>query len=162
MNTKRRPRTFAAHFVASHSAPACVNCRELNDGSYMKRILVAAMVLVAAGAWGQSFKADDFVGIESLKDQCDAGALMRSEPTMKNGIKAGHCLGYIRGIQEYIFFRNMFDRKLCFPDGFQPSDIKDAEEHLKKAQGSPPPDLIGFFAVMQISAMMNEKFACKK
>lgn len=70
----------------------------------------------------QAHAISDLMSIQEFDAACSAGERLKENLLPGNALRAGVCLGLIRGVVEWQFFSGSLSRTVCFPDNFKWSD----------------------------------------
>jgi hypothetical protein len=105
----------------------------------------------------------DLMSIKDFDAACTAGERLKENMLPGNALRAGLCMGLIRGVVEWQFFAGSFDRTVCFPDGFKWSDAnKDIIGVAKSLKDEKFENLIDEAAVVVISRRLALTYPCPK
>lgn len=105
----------------------------------------------------------DLLSIKDLHEFCSAGDRLKDNPVAGNAIRAGNCLGFIRGVVESHFFSSAFDRTTCLPESFKWSDAnQDVIELAKSLRDKKFSNPLDESAAVVISRFLSAKYPCLK
>ena len=103
----------------------------------------------------------DLMSIKDLHESCSAGERLKDSPLIGNAIRAGSCIGFIRGVVEWQFFSSTFDRTTCFPESFKWSDANhDVIELAKSLRDKIFPNPLDESAAIVIARFLSVKYPC--
>lgn len=105
----------------------------------------------------------DLMSIQEFDAACSAGERLKDNMLPGNALRAGLCLGLIRGVVEWQFFSGSLNRTVCFPDSFKWSDanpdILAVAKSLRDEKFENPLDAL---AVVVISRRLALVYPCPK